>query len=136
MEITVPWRYCKEVFPVPNINIVGFTIGQMVLCKKLGFRRNQEFVSPSNGDADTPRDLPPSLSNRSKNTDRGRFNNVMSLCRVYCCPISEDSLYKTSDNRIQNAPRQESKWLIFTSTRENTKTRLCVTENQDLRVQH
>lgn len=110
MEITVPWRYSKEVCPVPNINIVGFTIGQMVLCKKLSFRRNPEFIPSSNGDADTHRDLPSSLSNRSKNTGRGRFSNVMSLCKVYCCPISEDSLYKTSDSRIQNTPRQESDW--------------------------
>lgn len=82
------------------------------------------------------RDLPPSLGNRSKKTDRGMFSNVMSLCRVHCSPISEDILYITSDNRIQNTPRQESKRLIFTSTRENTKTKLYVTENQDLRVKY
>lgn len=64
------------------------------------------------------------------------FSNVMSLCRVHCSPISEDILYITSDNRIQNTPRQESKRLIFTSTRENTKTKLYVTENQDLRVKY
>lgn len=60
----------------------------------------------------------------------------MSLCVVHCCPISDASCYRASAGWIQDVPEQGSKCLMFNCASENNKTRLYVTENQDLRVKH